>query len=79
MTVIWGIFWGGVMGTLWPAGYGLGPYAGGFLGLFAGLTLRFAIKKQVQHSTQALRAQVLADAARLVTHPWQRRRPSSRR
>ncbi len=63
MAIFWGVFWGAVLGTFWP-GYGdLGMYVGGILGLFAGLTLRFVIKKQVLDSHAALSKQLLAQIA----------------
>jgi uncharacterized membrane protein len=56
MLIIWGIFWGAALGSFWP-GYGdSSTWIGGFLGLFAGLTLRFAIKKQVAKQQEDLRA-----------------------
>ena len=42
--IIWGIFWGAVLGS-WFGGYGdFGPFVGGILGFFAGLSLRWAIR-----------------------------------
>ena len=36
--IIWGIFWGAVLGS-WFGGYGdFGPFVGGILGFFAGLS-----------------------------------------
>jgi uncharacterized membrane protein len=62
MLIIWGIFWGAALGSFWP-GYGdSSTWIGGFLGLFAGLTLRFAIKKQVAQQQEDLRV-LLAKSA----------------
>ena len=46
--IIWSIFWGAVLGWFWP-GYGdFGVFLGGFLGLFAGLSLRWAVRAEVE-------------------------------
>lgn len=56
--IIWSIVWGAVLGWFWP-GYGdAGVFLGGFLGLFAGLSLRWAVRAEVEasrkkHLTQA--------------------------
>ncbi len=65
MTIIWAIFWGAVMGTFWPGYNDIGTYVGGILGLFAGLTLRFVIKKQVLQNTAKLHEQLLVQAQQL--------------
>jgi uncharacterized membrane protein len=55
MLIIWGIFWGAALGSFWP-GYGdASTYIGGILGMLAGVTLRFAIKKQVAEQQEDLR------------------------
>ena len=62
MLIIWGIFWGAALGSFWP-GYGdYSTWIGGFLGMLAGVTLRFAIKKQVAQQQEDLRV-LLAKAA----------------
>ncbi|WP_421563529.1 DUF2339 domain-containing protein [Paracidovorax sp. MALMAid1276] len=51
--IIWGIFWGAVLGS-WFGGYGdLGLVAGGILGFFAGLSLRWAVRSAVRTELQA--------------------------
>jgi uncharacterized membrane protein len=65
MTVIWGIFWGAVLGNFWPGNDELGMLVGGFFGLFAGLSLRFVIERQLLISTQKLQAQLQTNAAKL--------------
>jgi uncharacterized membrane protein len=63
MAIFWGVFWGAVLGTFWPGSGDLGMYVGGILGLFAGLTLRFVISKQVSESNATLHKQLLAKMA----------------
>jgi hypothetical protein len=69
MAIFWGVFWGAVLGTFWPGSGDLGMYVGGILGLFAGLTLRFVINKQVTESNAALRKQLLAQMAAASMSP----------
>ncbi len=75
MTVLWGIFWGSVMGALWP-GYSddITTYIGGFLGLFAGLSLHFVLKKYVAQHNAQLRSALLAE---LKTAPSKPAKPLS--
>ena len=48
--VLWGIFWGFVLGRLWP-GYGdwLG-YVGGVIGFFVGWSLRWVVRREIAAS-----------------------------
>ncbi len=60
--IIWGIFWGAVLGS-WFGGYGdFGPFVGGVLGFFAGLSLRWTIRS-------AIRTELQAHAAKAVAKP----------
>jgi len=46
--IIWSIVWGAILGWFWP-GYGdAGVFIGAFLGFFAGLSLRWAVRAEVQ-------------------------------
>ncbi len=63
MTIIWAIFWGAALGSFWPGYGGFATYIGGFLGLFAGLTLRFAIKKQIGQNQADVRELVAVQVA----------------
>ncbi|MFS2033979.1 DUF2339 domain-containing protein [Polaromonas sp. CT11-55] len=46
--IIWSIVWGAILGWFWP-GYGdAGVFLGAFLGFFAGLSLRWAVRAEVQ-------------------------------
>ncbi len=58
--ILWGILCGGVLGWLWPnAGYGdVGVFAGGVLGLVAGLGLRYAIRGEIAAGNEKLRKQM---------------------
>ncbi len=60
MAMVWGVFWGVVLGAWWPGYGGWGSYIGGFLGFFIGLTLQFVIKQQVTASHADLRQQLVA-------------------
>ena len=59
--IIWSIFWGAVLGWMWP-GYGdFGVFLGGFLGFFAGFSLRWVVRSEVaaaqkKHQPQAVTA-----------------------
>ncbi len=58
--IIWGIFWGAVLGS-WFGGYGdFGPFVGGILGFFAGLSLRWAIRSAIRTELQAQAAKAVA-------------------
>ncbi len=62
--IIWGIFWGAVLGS-WFGGYGdFGPFVGGILGFFAGLSLRWAIRSAIRTELQAQAAKVAAQPTR---------------
>ncbi len=63
MAIFWGVFWGAVLGAFWPGSGEFGMYVGAILGLFAGVTLRFVIIKQVSESNAALHKQLLAKIA----------------
>lgn len=58
--ILWGILCGGVLGWLWPeSGYGdVGIFAGGALGLLAGLGLRYAIRGEIAAANEKLRKQM---------------------
>jgi uncharacterized membrane protein len=58
MAMIWGIFWGVVLGGFWPQGGDFSVYVGGFLGFFAGLSLRFVVKKLIVQQHAVLSSQV---------------------
>jgi uncharacterized membrane protein len=46
--IIWSIVWGAVLGALWP-GYGdAGVFVGAVLGFFAGLSLRWAVRAEME-------------------------------
>lgn len=61
--IIWGIFWGAVLGS-WFGGYGdFGPFVGGVLGFFAGLSLRWAIRSAIRTELQAQAAKPAVKAA----------------
>jgi uncharacterized membrane protein len=67
--IIWGIFWGAMLGWLWP-GYGdAGPYLGAILGFFAGLSLRWVVRTEVQAASAKQRQQVPASAAPVSAAP----------
>jgi uncharacterized membrane protein len=73
MTIIWAIFWGAVLGSFWP-GYGdFATYFGGFLGIFAGLTLRFVVKKQIQQNQAEVRELVAKQVAQELAKVAQQR------
>jgi uncharacterized membrane protein len=60
MTMIWGAFWGAALGALWP-GYGnSSTFIGLFFGWFAGVSLRWVIRKIHQEQSASLRDQLLA-------------------
>ena len=59
--IFWGVFWGAVLGAWFPGYSDLGPYIGGFLGFFAGLSLRWAIR-----SIRATAASITAPRRRLA-------------
>jgi uncharacterized membrane protein len=59
MLIFWGIFWGAVLGAFWP-GYGdLQTYVGGFFGGLVGWTLRMLVRRQINDSYTALRAELV--------------------
>ncbi|RYF70056.1 MAG: hypothetical protein EOO29_32395, partial [Comamonadaceae bacterium] len=62
--VFWCIFWGAVLGWFFPGHRydDLAPFVGGILGLFAGLSLRWAVRS-------AIRSELQAHAAKLVAKP----------
>jgi len=61
--IIWGIFWGAVLGS-WFGGYGdFGPFVGGILGFFAGLSLRWAIRSAIRTELQAHASKAVAKPA----------------
>lgn len=61
--IIWSIVWGAVLGWFWP-GYGdFGVFLGGFLGLFAGLSLRWAVRAEVEAAHRKHAQQVKAATA----------------
>jgi len=52
--VIWGIVWGAVLGWLWPGSWGeFASILGGIVGLFAGLSLRWAVRSEVASRHEA--------------------------
>lgn len=58
--IIWSIFWGAVLGWMWP-GYGeFGVFLGGFLGFFAGFSLRWVVRSEVEAAQKKQRPQVIA-------------------
>lgn len=62
--IIWGIFWGAVLGS-WFGGYGdFGPFVGGILGFFAGLSLRWAIRSAIRTELQAHATKATAQPTR---------------
>jgi len=66
--IFWGIFWGAMLGWCLPGYSDLGPFVGGILGCFAGLSLRWAIRSELQAhaaraSAQPVRAAQAAPAA----------------
>ncbi|HET6829456.1 MAG TPA: DUF2339 domain-containing protein [Ramlibacter sp.] len=67
--VIWGAFWGAVLGMLWP-GYGdeLQAIAGALLGALAGLSLRRAVRTAIRNAA-APAAQVQAQAPKPAVAP----------
>ncbi len=61
--IIWGIFWGAVLGS-WFGGYGdFGPVVGGILGFFAGLSLRWGVRSAIRTELQAQAAKALVPPA----------------
>jgi uncharacterized membrane protein len=66
MTIIWGIFWGFVLGSFWPGNDDFSGIFGGILGLLAGLSLRFVINLQVSISNEKLREQLSAQTAATI-------------
>lgn len=61
--IIWGIFWGAVLGS-WFGGYGdFGPFVGAILGFFAGLSLRWAVRSAIRTELQAQAAKTVAPPA----------------
>lgn len=61
--IIWGIFWGAVLGS-WFGGYGdFGPFVGAILGFFAGLSLRWAVRSAIRTELQAQAAKAVAPPA----------------
>ncbi len=64
--VIWGIFWGAVAGALWP-GYGdWQMYLGAVLGLFAGLSLRWMVRREVSKASAAITRRAAVEPAKPV-------------
>jgi uncharacterized membrane protein len=61
--IIWSIFWGAVLGWMWP-GYGdFGVFLGAFLGVFAGFSLRWVVRSEVEAAQKRHRPQVVAPQA----------------
>lgn len=61
--IIWGIFWGAVLGS-WFGGHGdFGPFVGAILGFFAGLSLRWAVRSAIRTELQAQAAKAVAPPA----------------
>jgi uncharacterized membrane protein len=58
MAMIWGIFWGAVLGGLWPHSGDFAIYVGAFLGFFVGWSLRFVVKKLIAQQHALLSSQV---------------------
>lgn len=46
--VIWSIFWGAVLGAMWPGSGDWQVFAGAFWGFFAGLSLRWVLRRELQ-------------------------------
>lgn len=48
MMIFWGIFCGFVLGSFWPGSGDLSSYVGAVLGFFAGLTLRWVVRREIR-------------------------------
>lgn len=46
--IIWSIVWGAILGWLWPGHGDEGAFVGAFLGFFAGLSLRWAVRAELE-------------------------------
>lgn len=72
--IIWGIFWGAVMGAFLQGYDGWGGWLGGVLGFFAGLTLRWALRHEIEASQKKWRLELAgadragAEALRAARH-----------
>jgi uncharacterized membrane protein len=64
--IVWSIVWGIVLGWLWPGHGDAGPFVGGFLGFFAGLSLRWAVRAEVE-AMRKKAPQPVTPAARQAT------------
>ncbi len=65
--IIWSIFWGAVLGWMWP-GYGdFGVFVGAFLGVFAGFSLRWVVRAEVEAVQKKHRPQVITAPASAAT------------
>ncbi len=64
--VIWGIFWGALLGALWP-GYGdWQMYPGAVLGMLAGLSLRWMVRREFAKQSAKITRLAAAGQAPLV-------------
>ncbi|MDB5964251.1 MAG: hypothetical protein JWQ72_751, partial [Polaromonas sp.] len=65
--IIWGIFWGAVLGIFWPGMGDVGIFAGAFFGFFIGLSARWAVRREVaaqrKKDWQAVAVQPAAEPA----------------
>lgn len=46
--IIWSIFWGAVLGWMWPGYNDFGVFLGAFLGFFAGFSLRWVVRSEIE-------------------------------
>lgn len=46
--IIWGIFWGAVLGLMWPNSGDEGWFLGALFGLFGGFSLRWAVRRELK-------------------------------
>ena len=69
MLVFWGVMGGLTLGAVWPGGGELTSWVGIVIGLVAGLTLRWAVRKEVRGqlaaSEKKLKSELLADLKNL--------------
>jgi uncharacterized membrane protein len=63
MLIIWGIFWGAIIGACWPGSSEEATSIGVIFGFLAGLSLHFAIKRQVAQGHKTLSEQLQAQIA----------------
>jgi hypothetical protein len=63
MLIIWGIFWGAIIGACWPGSSEEATSIGVIFGFLAGLSLHFAIKRQVAQGHKTLSQQLQAQIA----------------